>query len=95
MDKKTPDDPANLTVRILEDIRDELRGVRAEHAATNERLDRLEKRQSADAIRLATEIVTVAKGIGEVRDLLRDRKAERATLTDHEKRIRTIERKLA
>jgi len=93
--QEAPDDPASLTVRILEDIRDEIRGVRTEQVATNERLERLEQRQSADAMRLATEIVTVAKGIDQVRDLLRDRRAERATLTDHEKRIRAIERKIA
>lgn len=99
MDKKPETKPADLTVRILEQIRDELRQTRvdlkAEIAQTNERLTVLEARQREDALRLSTEVVAVAKGIHQVRDALRDRKAERAVLGDHEKRIRALERKSA
>ena len=110
MDKKPEAKPADLTVRILEQIRDEMRQTRVdlkaelaqvrvdlttEIAQTNERLARLEARQREDALRLSTEIVAVAKGIHQVRDALRDRKAERAVLGDHEKRIRALERKSA
>jgi len=55
----------------------------------------LEKRHTEDSIRVATELVEVTKAVGQVRDLLGDRKTERATLTDHEKRIRALERKTA
>ncbi len=106
MDKKPEAKPADLTVRILEQIRDEMRQTRVDLtteiaqtnerlAQTNERLARLEARQREDALRLSTEIVAVAKGIHQVRDALRDRKAERAVLGDHEKRIRALERKSA
>lgn len=109
MDKKPGPKPLDLTVRILEQIRDEMRhmrveqaamhaeqvAMRAEQAATNERLDALGKRQSEDAIRLSTEVVAVAKEIAQLRAVMRDRKAERIVLGDHEKRIRALERKSA
>ncbi len=60
------------TLTLLREIRDELKG-------TNVRLDRvescvgtLEKRQTETEVRLASELVAVARAVGEVRDLLRD-----------------------
>lgn len=61
-----------LMLEQLKAIRAEMSGMTAEQRATNERLDRLERRQTETEVRLATELVAVAKAIGEVRDLLRD-----------------------
>ncbi len=61
-----------LMLEQLKAIRAEMSGMTAEQRATNERLERLERRQTETEIRLATELVAVAKAIGEVRDLLRD-----------------------
>jgi hypothetical protein len=96
MEKKSPK-PADLTVRILEQIRDQV-------AKTNERLDdlrtdltdridRLERRQTEDSIRLGTAVVGLAEAIGQVRDLLRDRLDDRAAIVNHEARITALERR--
>ena len=61
-----------LMLEQLKAIRAEMSGMTAEQRATNEQLERLERRQTETEIRLATELVAVAKAIGEVRDLLRD-----------------------
>jgi phage host-nuclease inhibitor protein Gam len=110
MEKKHSDDPAVLTVRILQEIRDDARAFRddltgqvgtlrtelgALRTELSDRIGRLEKRQSEDATRLATEVVALSKAVGQVRDLLKDRRDERAAISDHEKRIRAIERKIA
>lgn len=78
---------------VLREIRDELKG-------TNERLDRveqgvgaLERRQTESEVRLASELVSVGKTIGEVRDLLRDRLDVRDRVDDHEHRIAALERR--
>lgn len=69
----TMDDSVGLLMlEQLKAIRTEMSGMTAEQRATNERLERLERRQTETEIRLATELVAVAKAIGEVRDLLRD-----------------------
>ena len=60
---------------------------------TNERLDRLEQRQASSEIRLATELVGVAGAVREVRDLLREDRAMRAQVADHEQRITAIEKR--
>jgi hypothetical protein len=59
-----------LMLEQVKAIRAEMSGMTAEQRATNERLERLERRQTETEIRLATELVAVAKAIGEVRDLL-------------------------
>jgi septal ring factor EnvC (AmiA/AmiB activator) len=96
--KKKKNGGESLSTKILVQIRDEMRGmragleeVRAEIAATNERLERLEQRQTEDSIRLATEVVAVAKAVGDVRDLLRHLASER--FDDHERRIAALEQK--
>jgi hypothetical protein len=61
-----------LMLEQLKAIRAEMSGMTAEQRATNERLERLERRQTETEIRLATELIAVAKAIGEVSDLLRD-----------------------
>ncbi len=78
----------DLTTQILVQIRDEMRSMRAD-------LHRLEERQTADSVRLATELVAVAKAVVEVRDLLREQRLDGRRLEDHESRISRIERKIA
>jgi hypothetical protein len=90
---------SSLTTEILVQIRDEMRATR-EHlggrlSELNERVDRLERRQSEDAVRLASELVAVASAVKEVRDLLRDQRVERERLEDHERRITLLEKRSA
>ncbi len=58
---------------------------------TNGRLERLERRQTETEVRLATELVAVAGAVHEVRDLLREDRALRGKVDDHERRITAIE----
>jgi chromosome segregation ATPase len=58
---------------------------------TNQGLDRLERRQTETEARLATEIVAVVSAVHEVRDLLREDRALRDKVDDHERRIAAIE----
>ena len=81
------------TLTLLREIRDELKG-------TNVRLDRvescvgtLEKRQTETEVRLASELVAVARAVGEVRDLLRDGLALRPQVEDHERRLSALEKR--
>src|SRR5438552_266926 len=88
----------SATLKVLREIPDELKG-------TNVRLDRLESRvaavesriaalanrQTETEVRLATEIIAVARAVGEVRDLLRDGLAIRAQVDDHERRPSVLE----
>jgi hypothetical protein len=102
--KKRNGRSADLTTEVLVQIRDELHRTREQLSGglhelgdalqeTNDRLDRLERRQTEDALRLATELVAVASAVGEVRDLLRDQRIERDRLEDHERRIAKLESK--
>jgi len=66
------------TLQVLREIRDQLRDTNARIDGTNQRLERpeggveaLQRRQSESEVRLATELVAVAKAVQEVRDLLR------------------------
>jgi phage shock protein A len=72
---------SDLTVRILTDIRDELRTTRAELrdelrttneriAQTNTRLDQMRQQAVESEIRLATAITDMAGTLHDVRDLL-------------------------
>lgn len=87
----------NPMLRVLTEIRDEVRGngealreTNARVAQTNDRVDRLAEGQ----VRLATEVVEVAKAIHTVRDLLRERLDDRDRLEQHEARIRSLEAKV-
>lgn len=62
---------------------------------TVERLGALERHQTHTEVRLASEIVAVAKAVNEVRDLLREHAVLAPRVDDHERRLSTIERKLA
>lgn len=83
----------DLTTQILVQIRDEMRNMRGAFDTTNERLERLERRHTEDITRLATEVIAVAKAVVEVRDLLRDQRADRTRLEDHEGRITRLEKR--
>jgi hypothetical protein len=83
-------------------VRDEQRSTNERLGHTNERLgdtnlrlERLERRQTEDATRLATELVAVAHAVVEVRDLLRTQGADRSKLDEHERRIGALEKKIA
>jgi hypothetical protein len=97
-------EPSDITVEILKDIRDEIRGVRTElggrieqtHARldeTNERLERVEQRQVASEMHLATELVAVKDAVDRVADLFAKDRGVRAQVTDHEKRITSLEKR--
>jgi hypothetical protein len=92
---KKRDGGKDLTTEILVQIRDEMRNVSGEQRSTNQRLDRLERRQSEDATRLATELSAVAQTIVQVRDLLREQRDDRGRLDNHEQRIKAVEKKIA
>lgn len=97
---------SDLTTEILVQIRDEIRktnerldATRTEVSfridATNDRLDRLDKRQAESEIRLSTELIAVAGAIREVRDLLREDRATREAVQRHETRFVDVEQRLA
>jgi hypothetical protein len=97
----------SASLEVLREIRDELKGTNIRLDGTNVRLDRvesrvaavesrvaaLENRQTETEVRLATEIVAVARAVGEVRDLLRDGLAMRVQVDDHERRLVALERR--
>ena len=102
MAAKKKNGKVDFTTQVLLDIRDEMRNMGLEQRATNERLDRLtqhvdhlEGRQREDAIRLATELVAVAKAVGEVRDLLRAWHLYHERVDDPERRLAALEKKSA
>ena len=61
---------------------------------TNQRLNQLHDRQTQLEIRLATELVGVAKAVGEVKELLAENLGVNHRVDDHEVRIGALERKL-
>ena len=79
-------EPTNLTIEILKDIRD---GIRT----TNERIDRLERRQVESETRIATELIAVAGAVNGLREDLREERALRQRIDDHERRIQAIDRR--
>lgn len=93
--KKRNGEPRHLTTDILIQIRDELQKANARLDTTNERLERLERSHTEDAVRLSTEVVAVANAVGQVRDLLRARRIDRRKVEDHERRIAALEKRSA
>jgi FtsZ-binding cell division protein ZapB len=77
------------------EVRSELGQLRDQQAATEERLatelGQVRDRQTSTEVRLATELVGVAGAVREVRDLLREDRALRGRVDDHERRISAIE----
>jgi chromosome segregation ATPase len=97
-------------IKILEQIRDELKTTRTELSSrldetrtelssrldeTNSRLNHLERRQVETEVRLATELVSVATAIGDLKKVMVEDRKLRAQVSDHESRIKSLERKKA
>jgi chromosome segregation ATPase len=58
-----------------------------------DRIERVERRQTETEVRLATELVAVGGAVREVRDLLREDRALRDRVDDHERRLSAVERR--
>ena len=108
-------EPTDLTIEILEGIREETHKTNERLDKTNDRLDelrvdlrsglddlrtdlvdrieRVERRQTETEIRLASELVAVGGAVREVRDLLREDRALRDRVDDHERRLAAVERR--
>ncbi len=95
---------SEVTVKILEEIRDEMRTMRGEMRMTrdelsarvdetNSELRELRKRQVESEIRISTELVGVASAVQELRDDLRKHRALTARVDDHERRISSLEKR--
>jgi chromosome segregation ATPase len=98
-------EPTDLTIEILQgiraearntnaaiaEVRDEARKTNAAIGQTNERLDRLEQRQTSSEMRLASEIVALVGAVREVRDLLREDRGLHDRVDDHERRLSALE----
>jgi molybdopterin synthase catalytic subunit len=73
-----------LVLEVLKQIRDEAK-------KTNARLDKLKHRQGETELRLATELVSVAGAVRELRDTLLEDRDLRKTVEAHERRISALE----
>jgi septal ring factor EnvC (AmiA/AmiB activator) len=86
---------SDLTTQVLIEIREAIRETNASLSSridqTNERLDRVEKRQVATEVRLATELSEVSSGIRQLNDSLIDDRHFSARIADHEARIARLE----
>jgi hypothetical protein len=84
--------------RLRDELTGELRSTNARLDALREetgaRFERLEHRQIETEVRLATELVAVVGAVREVRDLLREDRAVRQKVDDHERRIAAIEARI-
>ena len=87
-------EPTDVTIEILKSIRDEIRVVagRTDEVVTEVR--RLERRQVETEMRLATELVAVTGAVNGLREDLREDRALRAKVDDHERRIDAIENRI-
>jgi hypothetical protein len=94
-------DSSDLTVKILGEIRDEIRTTRSELRdelgaridETNVRLERLEQRVVASEIRVATALTDVAGTVREVRDRLDDALHLRDRVSQCERDIADLKRR--
>jgi chromosome segregation ATPase len=88
-------DEVRSTNERLDGLGDEVHALRADTnerlAETNDSLGRLERRQTETEVRLSTELVAVVGAVREVRDLLREDRALRDRVDDHERRIAAVE----
>lgn len=93
----------DLTVKILSEIRNEIRGTRADLNAkiektnasleeANRKVDLLARRQTETEVRLATEIVALAGAVDRTNQLLRERLDDRDRLDDIDRRVTALER---
>jgi len=101
----TMGEKVSATLKVLREIRDDVRGVRDEVRATNARLDgqveRLDGRMDSletqvreGFLRVATEMVAVAQAIGATNDILRSRFDQHDAIRDHEDRLRRLEKRV-
>ena len=84
---------SDLNTKILQEIRDESRGMRGELEQTNQRLERLERHQVETEVRLATELTTVVGAIRDLKDAIVADRDLRRDIADHEYRLRALEAK--
>jgi|HubBroStandDraft_6_1064221.scaffolds.fasta_scaffold2337284_2 hypothetical protein len=95
--------PSDVTIEILKGIRDEVRGTNerldamngdlsGRIDATNERLERVERRQVESEVRITTELVALGGTLREMRDAFLEDRELRAQVADHERRIGMIEK---
>jgi uncharacterized protein YPO0396 len=98
----------DLTVEILKDIRTEIRSTREDLSKridqTNARLDHTNEHLHGAVgridllvegqVRLATEVVAVASSVQQLTEALREDRALRSTVDDHDKRIARLERRV-
>jgi hypothetical protein len=89
------------TLRVLQDIRNELRehgAILREHGSLLQehsgRLEALERLQLQMQTRVSTELTALTGTMTEVRDLLRQVFVDRQRIDDHEVRLRALERKV-
>ena len=82
----------DLAVKILSEIRDEIRGTNARLEETNRKVDLLARRQTETEVRLATEIVALAGAVDRTNQLLRERLDDRDRLDDIDRRVTALER---
>ncbi len=97
---------SDRAIKILGQIRDELKTTRTELSSrldvtnqrldeTNQRLDHLERRQVETEVRLSTELVAVTAAIGDLKKVIVEDRKLRAQVSDHENRLKVLERKKA
>jgi hypothetical protein len=88
-------DENRRTNEQLDELRTEMRTglaeVRTGLGEVRTGLGELRDRQTVTEVRLSTELVGVAGAVREVRDLLREDRALRGRVDDHERRIAAIE----
>ena len=89
----------DVTTRILTEIRDEVRAMRADHAAFREQIDarfaRVDERFEVieTALRdLAQQLVILGRG---VKEAIEERGRTRERLDDHERRLGALEEQIA
>jgi hypothetical protein len=89
-------DETRKTNERVDVLSTEVRGLATEtkdgFAVVTDRIERVERRRTETEVRIATEIVGVAGAVREVRDLLREDRALRDRVDDHERRIVAIEK---
>jgi predicted RNase H-like nuclease (RuvC/YqgF family) len=95
----------DATLKVLGEIRDELRGTNQRLDGTNDRLDANVQRLDARIddlrrevhegnVRISTELVAVAKSVDDVKTLLLERVQNRDRIDDHERRLERLEKKV-
>lgn len=79
----------------IHQMKGDIRQMKGDIGGLRHDVDRLERRQSEDTTRLATELISVAQAVVQVRDLLREGRVSRERIEDHEHRICALEKRSA